>query len=96
MQLRSLLVADAPIDDEEARRLAELASHLVPDYMHPLEVTEMLPYLIKIREPEHDGMHHVDDPAGEAIAMLDELAAHEPQRGKLSRLVSWWRRLRRG
>lgn len=96
MQLRTLLIADAPIPDEEAQRLAELASHLVPGYMHPIEVTEMLPYLIKIRSPEHDGMHHVEDPAGEAIRMLDELAAQEPRQEKLGRLVSWWRRLRRG
>ena len=88
LQLRSLLLADAPIGRSEAERLAGLAAHLTPDDMHPIEVTEFLVFLIEIRSPEHDGTHDVQDPAGEAIAILDRLVAPRPRRKR-----RWWRAL---
>ena len=90
LQMRTLLVADAPIPRPEAQRLANLAAHLTPDDMHPIEVTEFLVNLIEIRSPEHDGTHHVEDPATEAIRILDRLRETRPRtRNWLSRI---WRR----
>lgn len=88
MQLRSLLLADAPIDRVEAQRLVNLAAELTPADMHPMEVTDILVILIGYRSPEEDGMHHVDDPTGEAIRILDRLTA--PRAPKKRR---WWNSL---
>ncbi len=90
LQLRTLLVADAPIPRPEAERLAHLAARLTPDDMHPIEVTEFLVYLIAIRSPEHFGTHDVEDPATDAIRILDRLLEPRPRRRHwLSRI---WRR----
>jgi hypothetical protein len=58
--------------------------------MPPIEVTEFLVHLIEIRSPEHDGTHGVEDPATDAIRILDRLLEPRPRRGGwLSRI---WRR----
>ena len=85
MQLRSLLLADAPIDRIEAQRLANLAAELTPADMDPMEVTDILVILIGFRSTEEDGMHHVDDPTGEAIRILDRLTAPRPRKKR-----RWW------
>lgn len=90
LQLRTLLVADAPIPRPEVERLANLAAHLTPDDMHPIEVTDFLVFLIEIRSPEHFGTHDVKDPATDAISILDRLLEPRPRtRSWLSRI---WRR----
>ena len=80
LQLRTLLVADAPIPRPEAERLANLAAHLTPDGMHPIEVTEFLVFLIEIRSPKHFGTHDVKDPATDAIRIIDRLLEPRPRR----------------
>lgn len=82
VQLRALLLADAAIAPNQARRLAEVAASNVNDPGSALELVETFLYLIQIDPANCGNMHDVEDPKAEALAILDVIEAETRQRRK--------------
>lgn len=82
IQLRALLLADADIDLDQARRLAEAAARNMKDPGSAMELVETFLYLIQIDPADCGNMHDVEDPKAEALAILDAIEAETRQRRK--------------
>ena len=83
VQLRALLLADADIDPDQARRLVEAAADDMIDPGSAIELVETFLYLLLQIDPEDYGnLHDVENPKAEALAILDLVEAESRQRRK--------------
>lgn len=75
IQLRALLLADADVGSDQARRLIEAAASSMNDPGSAMELVETFLYLIQIDSADFGNMHDVEDPKAEALSILDVIEA---------------------
>lgn len=82
VQLRALLLADADINPDQARRLVEAAADDMIDPGSAIELVETFLYLLQIDPEDYGNLHDVENPKAEALAILDLVEAESRQRRK--------------
>ncbi|MEX4008442.1 hypothetical protein [Neoaquamicrobium sediminum] len=75
VQLRALLLADAAIDVDHARRLVEAAASRLSDPASAQELVETFLCMLQTNPADYGNMHDVKDPTGEALALLSAIEA---------------------
>ena len=88
VQLRALLLADADIDPDQARRLVEVAAGDMIDAGSAIELVETFLYLLQIDPVDCGNLHDVEAPRAEALTILDVIEAESRQ----SRKRGWFSR----